>query len=69
MTKAPLTLALIFLATACASNQAGWEGTDAIPFDTAQAACRAEATDDDPSDDEEAFLTCMNRLGWSRPAR
>lgn len=69
MTKVPAIFALILLAAGCASNQPGWEGSDAIPFDTAQAACRAEVADEDPSDDEEAYEDCMNRLGWSRPAR
>lgn len=54
----------------CASTMdAGWQGRDAEPFDSAKAQCEAraaaQATDGDAT--TAAFEACMQAKGWTRP--
>jgi hypothetical protein len=51
------------LLSACAStNEPGWTGTNATPFDSAKARCQIETQ----TIEGEAFETCMAALGWRR---
>lgn len=48
-----------------ASDDYGWQGQNAQPFDSAKSECRALAGDDEGTT---AFITCMADRGWTRTA-
>lgn len=59
--------ALPLLATACATHDRGWTGSNAVPFDTAEHDCTvATATMADAALRRQAFAECMADKGWSR---
>jgi hypothetical protein len=56
-------LAWVLALGACTSTpERGWTGTDAAPFDGAQARCQIETQTVDGPD----FERCMANLGWRR---
>lgn len=59
-----VSVSILMISTACATNKPGWSGAGATPFDTAQQICRAEAANS--SDFDPVFLSCMRRHGWSQ---
>lgn len=66
-----LVLATATLATlaACATTQeTGWQGSAAIPFDTARRHCEAQVVRQMKDVAKEAaFEACMAEQGWRRP--
>lgn len=64
-----LAAAILTTLGACATtDEPGWQGSAATPFDTARRHCEAQAvrqmTDMDRS---AAFDACMAEQGWRRP--
>lgn len=64
-----LAAAALTVLVACATgDEPGWQGSAAIPFDTARRHCEAQAvrqvTD---MDRQAAFDACMAGQGWRRP--
>ena len=46
-----------------ATDDYGWQGQNAQPFDSAKAECRSLAGD---AEGTTAFVTCMAERGWTR---
>lgn len=52
---------------ACATNDLGWTGSGAEPFDTAIASCESEVSGILREAEREAALReCMAKRGWTR---
>jgi hypothetical protein len=63
MRSIAFALSLSLVVAACAStNEPGWTGSNATPFDTAKARCEIETQ----ATEGQAFERCMEALGWRR---
>ena len=63
----PIAAMLVALGACATSDEPGWEGSAATPFDTARRHCEAQAVrqmTEMPQD--VAFETCMAGQGWRR---
>lgn len=62
-------LAMCLIGSGCAiTHDPGWQGQNASPFATAEAACNEEAAQN-PGAQELTFRNCMTRHGWTRGGR
>lgn len=65
--RVPCLLPLLFLASCATTNEPGWKGTGAKPFDGARDSCQAQAREAGDRDAEAAaFEACMQAHGWSK---
>ena len=52
---------------ACVTNEPGWTGSGAAPFDSAQAECQGQVDGTATSAERDAaFAACMAARGWTR---
>ncbi|HYD89799.1 MAG TPA: hypothetical protein VEA80_20130 [Vitreimonas sp.] len=58
-----LVLTALTLAACASTNDAGWTGENAVPFDNARAACEIETQTTEGAQ----FEACMAGKGWTRP--
>lgn len=68
-TEVLLVIATALLLAGCATSESrGWSGEGAVPFDSAQSSCEAEAAAQPAGEARDrAFETCMAGKGWRRP--
>ena len=66
MGKLIAAIGLLGLA-ACATNEPGWTGSGAAPFDSAQAECQVQVEGTAAGAERDAaFQACMAARGWTR---
>ena len=67
MLRRGFVMTLLTLVSACATNQAGWSGSGAVPFDTALSDCNHETANIAGVQERQvAVQQCMATKGWTR---
>lgn len=62
----PVLAAASWALSGCVSNNPGWTGSGALPFDAALSKCQQQVDVSATEQGRKALDTCMTQMGWTR---